>query len=82
MAPMVHWPEVTSDYDNFDKVLFSCQTLLESLELWIKRSHGRKEARRYYFNIVGKYGPQVQAVLKRRQIWKFSRFVLFIMDQC
>lgn len=64
MAPMVHWPEVMLTYDSFDKVLFSADAFgkfgtLDMEEPW------EKEARRYYFNIVGKYGPQVQAVLKK-----------------
>lgn len=64
MAPMVHWPEVMVAYDSFDKVLFSADGLgkfgaLDADEDW------DCEARRYYFNIVGKYGPQVQALLKK-----------------
>lgn len=73
MAPMVHWPEVMMTYDTTDKVLFSadafgsfgalngrifadeCDFMNEYLD----------EARRYYTNIVGKYGPQVQAVLRK-----------------
>ena len=63
MAPMVHWPEVMMTYDDCDKVLFSADGFgkfgaLDTDEDW------DCEARRYYFNIVGKYGPQVQAVLK------------------
>ncbi len=72
-APMVHWPEVMVSYDSTDKILFSADAfgtfgalngrlfadeydfMAESLD----------EARRYYTNIVGKYGPQVQAVLKK-----------------
>ena len=64
MAPMVHWPEVMMTYDDCDKVLFSADGFgkfgaLDTDEDW------DCEARRYYFNIVGKYGPQVQAVLKK-----------------
>ena len=73
MAPMVHWPEVMMTYDTTDKILFSadafgsfgalngrifadeCDFMHECID----------EARRYYTNIVGKYGPQVQAVLKK-----------------
>ena len=73
MAPMVHWPEVMMTYDTTDKILFSadafgsfgalngrifsdeCDFMGEYLD----------EARRYYTNIVGKYGPQVQAVLRK-----------------
>lgn len=63
-APMVHWPEVIMTYDKCDKVLFSADGFgkfgaLDADEDW------DCEARRYYFNIVGKYGPQVQSVLKK-----------------
>ena len=62
-APMVHWPEVMVSYDSFDKILFSADGFgkfgaLDTDEDWAC------EARRYYFNIVGKYGAQVQALLK------------------
>ncbi len=63
-APMVHWPEVMMTYDSTDKVLFSADAFgkfgaLDADEDWAC------EARRYYFGIVGKYGVQVQAVLKK-----------------
>lgn len=63
-APMVHWPEVIMTYDSKDKVLFSADAFgkfgaLDADEDWAC------EARRYYFGIVGKYGAQVQAVLKK-----------------
>ena len=63
-APMVHWPEVMMTYDSTDKVLFSADAFgkfgaLDTDEDWAC------EARRYYFGIVGKYGAQVQAVLKK-----------------
>ncbi len=63
-APMVHWPEVMFTYDSSDKVLFSADAFgkfgaLDTEEDWAC------EARRYYFGIVGKYGAQVQAVLKK-----------------
>ena len=63
-APMVHWPEVIMSYDSRDKVLFSADAFgkfgaLDADEDWAC------EARRYYFGIVGKYGPQVQPVLKK-----------------
>lgn len=63
-APMVHWPEVMMTYDSHDKVLFSADGFgkfgaLDADEDW------SCEARRYYFGIVGKYGKQVQAVLKK-----------------
>ena len=63
-APMVHWPEVIVTYDSYDKVLFSADGFgkfgaLDVEEAWAC------EARRYYIGIVGKYGPQVQALLKK-----------------
>ena len=65
-APMVHWPEVIMTYDGYDKVLFSADAFgkfgandVEDPEGWAC------EARRYYFGIVGKYGPQVQTLLKK-----------------
>lgn len=63
-APMVHWPEVMFTYDSAEKVLFSADAFgkfgaLDADEDWAC------EARRYYFGIVGKYGVQVQAVLKK-----------------
>ncbi len=63
-APMVHWPEVIMTYDNADKALFSADGFgkfgaLDADEDWAC------EARRYYFGIVGKYGAQVQSVLKK-----------------
>ncbi|MDD6733441.1 MAG: FprA family A-type flavoprotein [Lachnospiraceae bacterium] len=64
MAPMVHWPEVMVTYDSADKTLFSADGFgkfgaLDADEAWAC------EARRYYFNIVGKYGAQVQALMKK-----------------
>ncbi len=64
MAPMVHWPEVMVAYEENAKVLFAADAFgkfgaLDIEEPWID------EARRYYFNIVGKYGAQVQALLKK-----------------
>ena len=63
-APMVHWPEVVMTYDSCDGVLFSADAFgkfgaLDTAEEWLP------EARRYYIGIVGKYGAQVQAVLKK-----------------
>ena len=63
-APMVHWPEVIVTYDSTDKVLFSADGFgkfgaLDADEEWAD------EARRYYIGIVGKYGAQVQALLKK-----------------
>lgn len=64
MAPMVHWPEVMVTYESTEKVLFSADGFgkfgaLDADEDWAC------EARRYYFNIVGKYGASVQALLKK-----------------
>ncbi|MEE1220186.1 MAG: FprA family A-type flavoprotein [Ruminococcus sp.] len=64
MAPMVHWPEVMVSYESTEKVLFSADGFgkfgaLDTDEDWAC------EARRYYFNIVGKYGAQVQNLLKK-----------------
>ena len=63
-APMVHWPEVMMSYETSEKILFAADGFgkfgtIASDEPW------EDEARRYYFNIVGKYGVQVQAVLKK-----------------
>lgn len=64
MAPMVHWPEVMVAYESTEKILFSADGFgkfgaLDAEEDWTC------EARRYYINIVGKYGAQVQALLKK-----------------
>ena len=64
MAPMVHWPEVMVSYEMSEKVLFSADAFgkfgaLSHKEEWVS------EARRYYFNICGKYGVPVQALLKK-----------------
>lgn len=64
MAPMVHWPEVMVTYEQKEKILFAADGFgkfgaLDTEEDWAC------EARRYYFNIVGKYGAQVQALLKK-----------------
>mgnify|MGYP000453018806 FL=1 len=66
MAPMVHWPEVMVTYESSEKILFSADGFgkfgaldYEDPEGWVC------EARRYYFNIVGKYGAPVQALLKK-----------------
>ena len=65
-APMVHWPEVIFTYYNEDKILFSADAFGKFGALDIEDPEGWAcEARRYYFGIVGKYGPQVQAVLKK-----------------
>ena len=63
-APMVHWPEVMVTYDNTDKVLFSADAFGKFGALDVEEEWAC-EARRYYFGIVGKYGAQVQALLKK-----------------
>ena len=63
-APMVHWPEVIVTYDSYDKVLFSADGFGKFGALDIEEDWAC-EARRYYIGIVGKYGPQVQALLKK-----------------
>ncbi len=66
MAPMVHWPEVMMSYEESEKVLFSADAFGKFGALDSEDEEGWAcEARRYYFNIVGKYGAQVQAVLKK-----------------
>ena len=65
-APMVHWPEVLMTYDSTDKVLFSADAFGKFGALDTEDPEGWAcEARRYYFGIVGKYGAQAQAVLKK-----------------
>ena len=65
-APMVHWPEVSVTYDSTDKVLFSADGLGKFGALDVEDPEGWAcEARRYYFGIVGKFGAQVQALLKK-----------------
>ncbi len=73
MAPMVHWPEVMVTYDTVDKILFSADAFgtfgalngaIFADEVNFERDY-LDEARRYYTNIVGKYGTQVQALLKK-----------------
>ena len=71
-APMVHWPEVIMSYDSTDKTLFTADAFgrfgdLDSDANWAD------EARRYYFGIVGKYGAQVQAVLKKTAKFDIGR---------
>lgn len=72
MAPMVHWPEVMVEYEKTEKILFSADGFGKFGALHIKESPAEakledwvKEARRYYFNIVGKYGAPVQTLLKK-----------------
>ncbi len=72
MAPMVHWPEVMVTYDSTDKVLFSADAFgafgaFHGTVLSDDTGIDRDEMRRYYTNIVGKYGSQVQALLNKAQ---------------
>lgn len=64
MAPMVHWPEVMVSYEKSEKILFSADGFGKFGALDVEEDWAC-EARRYYFNIVGKYGVQVQALLKK-----------------
>ena len=63
-APMVHWPEVIVSYDNYDKILFSADGFGKFGALDVEEEWAC-EARRYYIGIVGKYGAQVQSLLKK-----------------
>lgn len=66
MAPMVHWPEVMVSYESTEKILFSADGFGKFGALDVEDEEGWAcEARRYYFNIVGKYGAPVQALLKK-----------------
>ena len=67
MAPMVHWPEVMVSYESTEKVLFSADGFgrFGAVAKYDANADWASEARRYYLNIVGKYGPQVQALLKK-----------------
>ena len=64
MAPMVHWPEVMVSYEAAEKTLFSADGF-GTFGALCRRRPWLEEARRYYYNIVGKYGAQVQALLKK-----------------
>lgn len=70
MAPMVHWPETMVTYDSYDKILYSSDAFgmfgaLNGNIFYDETTIDMEDARRYYSNIVGKYGPQVQALLKK-----------------
>ena len=72
-APMVHWPEVIMTYDTVDKILFSADGFGKFGALDVEDDDGWAcEARRYYFGIVGKYGAQVQSVLKKVAAWDIA----------
>ena len=64
---MVHWPEVMVSYESSEKVLFSADGFgrFGAVAKFDEKADWASEARRYYLNIVGKYGPQVQALLKK-----------------
>ena len=64
-AAMIHWPEVIMSYDSLDKVLFSADAFGKFGALVNETDDWACEARRYYFNICGKYGSQVQTVMKK-----------------
>ena len=66
-APMVHWPEVMVSYESTEKVLFSADGFgrFGAVAKYDANADWASEARRYFLNIVGKYGPQVQALLKK-----------------
>lgn len=64
-APMVHWPEVMMAYEPSEKILFSADGFGSFGTIEAQEEDWAREARRYYFNIVGKYGVQVQNVLKK-----------------
>ncbi len=66
-APMVHWPEVMMTYESSEKVLFAADGFGKFGYKGAEADDWACEARRYYFNIVGKYGAQVQAVLKKAE---------------
>ncbi|MEE1320132.1 MAG: flavodoxin domain-containing protein [Acutalibacteraceae bacterium] len=70
-APMVHWPEVMMTYDSADKVLFSADGF-GKFGVTYADEEWADEARRYYIGIVGKYGAQVQAVLKKAAALEIS----------
>ncbi len=74
MAPMVHWPEVMFTYEQTEKLLFSADAFgkfgtIKENEDWLE------EARRYYVGIVGKFGPQVQAVLKKLENFEIQQIL-------
>ncbi|MBO5452846.1 MAG: FprA family A-type flavoprotein [Clostridia bacterium] len=71
-APMVHWPEVIVTYDNKDKILFSADGFGKFGALDVEEDWAC-EARRYYIGIVGKYGAQVQALLKKAAALDISK---------
>lgn len=77
MAPMVHWPEVMVSYESAEKVLFSADGFGTFGALDAQEDDWACEARRYYFNICGKYGVQVQNLLKKPQSLIFGKSARF-----
>lgn len=73
-APMVHWPEVMVTYDSKDKLLFSADGFGKFGALDVEEEWAC-EARRYYFGIVGKYGAQVQALLKKAKTLEIEKIL-------
>ncbi len=71
-APMVHWPEVILSYDSYEKILFSADAFGKFGSLDIEEEWAC-EARRYYIGIVGKYGAQVQSLLKKASALKINK---------
>lgn len=71
-APMVHWPEVIMTYESSEKILFAADGFGKFGALCNETDDWACEARRYYFNIVGKYGMQVQNVLKKASTLEIS----------
>jgi len=71
-APMVHWPEVIVTYDNYDKILFSADGFGKFGALDVEEDWAC-EARRYYIGIVGKYGVQVQSLLKKASVLNIQK---------
>ena len=71
-APMVHWPEVIMTYESTEKILFAADGFGKFGALCNETDDWACEARRYYFNIVGKYGMQVQNVLKKASTLEIS----------
>ena len=69
-APMVHWPEVMVSYESSEKILFSADGFgrFGAVAKFDEKADWASEARRYFLNIVGKYGPQVQALLKKAAV--------------
>ena len=74
LAPMVHWPEVMLSYETSEKVLFSADAFgrFGAVANYDANAEWASEARRYFLNIVGKYGVQVQAVLKKAAALEIS----------